>query len=145
MSNKVEKLVTMVTVLCKREELIRRFPRMNITSSLQIFHNYESIHIEDRPSSDVRTVLDILKKRVPTLNYVLTKYEASSDYYIKLNGTQYDIWSSDKPDQARIEITSYEDNLDKHYEEVDKLKEQLMRRGVQVKSGQCEVTTKTRC
>jgi hypothetical protein len=112
---------------------------------MQIFHNQESIHTEDRPSSDVRKVLDILKKRVPTLSYVLSKYELSSEYYINLGGTQYDIWSSDKPDQARIEITSYEDNLDKHYEEVDRLKEQLMRRGVQVKSGQCEVTTKTRC
>jgi hypothetical protein len=144
-SNKVEKLVTMVTVLCARDELIKRFPKMNTTSSMQIFHNQESIHTEDRPSSDVRKVLDILKKRVPTLSYVLSKYELSSEYYINLGGTQYDIWSSDKPDQARIEITSYEDNLDKHYEEVDRLKEQLMRRGVQVKSGQCEVTTKTRC
>ena len=144
-SNKVEKLETTVVVLCSREELIRRFPKMNTTSSMQIFHNQESINIEDRPSNDVAKVLDILKKRVPTLSYVLSKYALSSEYYIKLEGTQYDIWNHTDKGKARLEITSYESNLDKHYEKVDRLKEVLMKSGVQIEGGQCEVTTKTRC
>ncbi|MHA2064025.1 MAG: hypothetical protein ACXABY_06560 [Candidatus Thorarchaeota archaeon] len=145
MSNKVEKLQTMVTVLCSREELIRRFPKMNTSSSMQIYHNHQLIHVEERPSRDLHKVLPVLRKHVPTLSFLVEKYELSSEYYIKIGNTQYDIWNSSDKNKAKIEITSYEDNLDKHYEKVDRLKEHLMRRSIQVEAGQCEVTTKTRC
>lgn len=145
MSNKVEKLSTSIEVLCTKKDLQMAFPRWNENAVLHVFHQERKIWTERAPSGDVKKLLDILKRSIPSLGYVVEKYDTPSEYYIKMEGNNYDLWDTESKDRCRVEVTSYEDNLDKHYELVGRIKALLILKGFKVYTGVCEVTKKIIC
>jgi hypothetical protein len=118
---------------------------MKKASAMTIFHSNRQVHVENTPSRDVQKVLDVIKKYVPTVSYIVERWETPSDFYIQIENHTVDVWNTDYPDKAKLEFTSYHDDLNDHYRMVDKVKEMLIRRGVKLKDSKCEVTKKIRC
>ena len=137
--NKVQKLTTRIKIEKKPEEIANLSDF--IVTELKVWKGDEEVFCCSHPLEETIELAGILEKLVKGVR-LETKTVPGYDY-LKVAEKTFPILPS--RGGSKIVVTSYGGDMDKHYEEVDKIVEELRKMGLPVESGECAVTIVRRC
>jgi len=136
---------TRVKVGLSRPEMQRMFPDMTTAIHVTLFVDGDIVWREDNPSHDLRNLFSRLRRAMPSrISYVQTTIPKQYDSFVCVEGQDY--WIQENGEGGSfLEVTTWSEDEQKHYDHVDRLRNSLAKFNVPIASAECEITVIRRC
>jgi len=143
---------TSIIVKADKDELLERYASSN-KRTVYVFHTGRMMDDEEP---------EVLEVQKPLYNYQLTRllnllcidhvYDAeileetiTSSWSLRIAGYDLAIYSHSDEGCLDLSYTSFHDNIDGHYRDVNEIKAQLINDGIEIVSGSCELEERRKC
>jgi len=145
---KIERMISTLRIEGHtRSELEELFPAV-VSCSKMVVKDCEGAVIweVEEPIDETKEIVKILHHIVGSFTYTIESSEERTSCCVKIQGRTCSVYDKSEKDKiSEIRVLTYTSDPDKHYENLQEIKNALIARGVFIKDAQCEVYTHTRC
>ena len=141
---KVQKLRTKIQLDCTKEEATRKSPSYESPKILVVRHGGQVIFTERNPLTESIELAQKVRQYSPLkFSYMVERPTERRDGYMRVGHEDY--YVSEIRGDTHIGVESFHTDMNNHYENVERVKEELARLGIRVLDGECEITIMKKC